>query len=525
MKAMKKLVNLLLTLSIALALAMPAMAGSGEGVSAASADYPDTADCTITIEMPYDIDLSVKNTYTLTRIFGATVIETDGAETHISYKLLDPSYLLPKGFIKLAGDYVGLEHPNDPLEMSSLEEYVDYLKEQHAPDIYTVIVQNGAVTGVQGAAITTEDLNDGTGAKITKVTVPVKSGFYYISTTTGSAVMVDSTNPNAKVEDKNSVPAVTKVITDAQYEGDDKDTIVEVGDQVYFSVTITVGKGAINYVLHDIMSDGLSYNGDLEIFVDGESVEPGEDTWELAEPPEPGDTLTVVFHKNYPEKTVITAHYSAAVISSQLYGDTGTNTVYVSYGSDEGGNKTAEDTVKVYNAKVTVSKVDGRNAPLSGAGFVLRNDNPGDFEGKYYTLHPADESHPKGPYIDWVADMEDAVLYVQSMTVNGQEVSGVEFSGLNAGVYTLIESKVPDGYNKADDKTFTVNKENIVYFDDKMKETEAPGRSLVLTIVNNAGTELPDTGGIGTTIFTVAGGALMLGAAVLFVAKKRSGGN
>lgn len=521
MKTMKKLSGLLLALAIALALTVPAMAGSGEEVSESSAAHPDTPQCTITIEMPYGINLFDENTYTytLTKIFDVTIIGTE-----VNYKLLKPideNHGLPTGFIPTAGDYVGYDGDPEP-DIPSL---VQYINDYTILPTYTITVHNGDVSGAEGAKLTHGDPNLGT---CPKITVPVEPGYYYIDTTTGSAVVVDSLTPyttDAKVTDKNSVPTVKKVITDDRYEGDDKDTMVQAGDTVYFSVTITVGKGTENYVLHDVMDDGLRYNGDMEVYIvdtDRNKVRAEEDTWELKDPPDAGDTLTVVFHENYPEGYEIVVNYSATVTIGQAYEDTAANTVYVSY--DE-NNKTAKDTVEVYTAKVTISKVDGNNAPLSGAGFVLRNDNPGDFEGMYYKLNPADESHGKGPYVTWIADMDDATIDVQSMTINGKEAYGVEFPGLDAGVYTLIENKVPEGYNKAGDKTFTISKENIVYSDANVEETESSGRELLLTVVNNAGTELPDTGGIGTTIFTVAGGALMLGAAVLFITKKRSSGD
>ena len=87
------------------------------------------------------------------------------------------------------------------------------------------------------------------------------------------------------------------------------------------------------------------------------------------------------------------------------------------------------------------------------------------------------------------------------------------FDGLEDGKYELIEVVAPEGYNLLTDST----------------EVTVPGKddqdNLVLTVTaeveNKSGSELPSTGGIGTTIFYVLGGLMVIGAAVILVSKKR----
>ena len=97
------------------------------------------------------------------------------------------------------------------------------------------------------------------------------------------------------------------------------------------------------------------------------------------------------------------------------------------------------------------------------------------------------------------------------------------FRGLGAGDYTLTESKTPAGYNTiapidftisfdAATKKFTTNNDTI---------TVGTDNKLAATIVNKAGVQLPETGGIGTTIFYTLGAVLVVGAGVLLVTKKR----
>jgi len=97
------------------------------------------------------------------------------------------------------------------------------------------------------------------------------------------------------------------------------------------------------------------------------------------------------------------------------------------------------------------------------------------------------------------------------------------FNGLNAGAYTITEIEAPDGYNLLDqpidftvtwngDNGFSVNtnnQNNLTY--------DANTKTFNIKIENNAGSVLPHTGGIGTSIFRVTGGILVIGAAVFLV--------
>ena len=70
----------------------------------------------------------------------------------------------------------------------------------------------------------------------------------------------------------------------------------------------------------------------------------------------------------------------------------------------------------------------------------------------------------------------------------------------------LPETKAPDGYNKLDDPI-------------PVKVDGA--NATLITVANHSGTELPSTGGVGTTMFYIFGGILVLAAVVLLVTKKR----
>ena len=100
--------------------------------------------------------------------------------------------------------------------------------------------------------------------------------------------------------------------------------------------------------------------------------------------------------------------------------------------------------------------------------------------------------------------------------VNGNIVA----HGLDADTYILTETKTKDGYNLLNDTITVVIKDNgeITYELTNSKD-DVPGSSI--TIKNNAGTELPSTGGMGTTVLYIAGVALALGAGITLVVRRR----
>ena len=112
--------------------------------------------------------------------------------------------------------------------------------------------------------------------------------------------------------------------------------------------------------------------------------------------------------------------------------------------------------------------------------------------------------------------------------------------GVKSGRYEITEFKAPDGYNKLTApviveaaKTGETSTHTIVYLDENgnitnettnVTEVKVDIETIAATavaVVNKAGTELPSTGGMGTTVFYVLGFALVMGAVVLLVTKKR----
>lgn len=361
-------------------------------------------------------------------------------------------------------------------------------------------------------------------------------------------------------------------------DGDKSDNaIAQVGSTVSYEAEILVGNGTKLIAFHDGMEEGLALDEDAitVTFYTGAGTDDdpysqattenptqyytiranqdgiwGTQADPSADDPDEGDTFTVDFtdalftlssggHKI----SRIVVSYSAVVTSDALATDPATNTAKVTYGDNH--SSTTEDSTNVYNATINVKKTDASGTTLAGAGFVLtRTVTVGETPTtQYYKFTPADAEAGTTATVTWVTDQaeatelmssDDGKLYpVKTTTTTTTDPDDPEkttttttkeadtskpaqaFSGLTDGTYTLVESTVPRGYNKAADTTVTIDGASV---------TEALSQGNLQRdqeIVNRTGSTLPSTGGIGTTVLYVVGGLLVVGAGVALVTKRK----
>ena len=451
MKNTKKLLALALVLVMLSALSATVFAANGS----------------ITITPPTGMPADATITYKIYKVFDAA-----GDGTNISYKLVSGKTTAPAGFtVDAAGNvsYSGTS-TGDSLTAADIAAIAAYVTDA---DLVAT------VTSVNGADAVASNL---------------PNGYYYISTTTGTVVTIDTTNPNATVNDKNEPPEVDKKITGASsYDENGKKALAQIGTEVEFTATVTVGVGQMNYVFKDTMTSGLTYvensitvtgipaAGYTVVTASGQNIQIDFDNTEIAK---------------LADGAEIVIKYKATITEVALDDDPENNTATISYG--ENSQYTSEPVeTKVYNAKFTVIKTDKEGTAMEGAGFVLKNA-----DGKYYKLD--------GSVVSWVDAEADATELITAKDATTGKAT-VSFTGLANGTYTLVEKTVPTGYNKAADYTFTVAEHDYT----------AANLQQEATVVNNPGTELPSTGGIGTTLFYAIGAILVLGAGVVLVTKRR----
>lgn len=291
-----------------------------------------------------------------------------------------------------------------------------------------------------------------------------------------------------------------------------------------------------SYTFTDTLSAGLTRNDDVKVYLVNKEQDRREITssFTISNVDEEKNTFTVSCTnvngiKGVTAASKIVVEYTARLNEKAVIGATGNpNKVDLTFSNNPNGDgtgKTPEDQVIVFTYKLVANKVDKDGHDLEGAGFTLYKFDKE--ANKYVAVGGENKGTDENPQTTF------------------------EFNRLDAGEYKLVETTVPAGYNKADDIEFTVEATYEATLDENgVKSTDAPtltgliikdatGKKIseeegaVFTVnltngsastdvVNVSGSILPSTGGIGTTIFYVIGGILMIGAGVLLVSKKRT---
>lgn len=411
------------------------------------------------------------------------------------------------------------------------EAWKSFVEGTDVKDIYMHTDEQGYVTWKEGAdvaafaklaqAYAADAKNKVTATKTQEATSPTVTftglnlGYYLLDSSLGTLCSLDTTNPTVTIKEKNAEPTNVKTVQEdstGNY-GDKNDA--DIGQTVNFQSTITAQAGAENYVFHDKMSTGLTYTGVTGVTLNGTSVEAkGNYTVKTSELTD-GCTFEVVFTKAFcdtlkaNDKIVIS--YTATLNEKAVVGTDGnSNESKVEYGESGKTTTTPPSTTTTYTWKVDVLKYaevtpEGSSAteekPLSGAVFILSKNNKGEApialisEGNnVYRVAKADETNT-----------------VTEITTDS--TGKFTIKGLDSDTYYLIEKTAPAGYNTLKEAVqVTIGKDGTVSYGTSTGEVK---------IENNTGTELPSTGGMGTTIFYVLGGVLMAGAFVLLVVRKR----
>ena len=321
------------------------------------------------------------------------------------------------------------------------------------------------------------------------------AGYYLITSTNGTLAMVDTTpaNPNPAVDEKNPNPTIDKeVMEDSTGTWGDSNS-AQIGDTVYFRTTVNLKHGAKNYVLHDKMGEELTLNADSITVV---GLTKGTDYTVVTTGLTDGCDFEVRFNQSYLDtiaasKTLV-VEYSAVLNEKAKVESSALNKTQLTWG-DKNGTTWDQTETKTYEfAVLKYAGTDSKKNPLAGAEFQLK-----DASGKVVKLIKVSNT------VYRVANGNEAGAVDSFTTVATDKIV---IKGVDLDKYTLVEIEAPEGYNKLKAPVeVTVNADN----------------ALVVDVPNNTGAELPSTGGIGTTIFYVVGGILVVGAAVVLTTRKR----
>ncbi len=336
---------------------------------------------------------------------------------------------------------------------------------------------------------------------------------------------------NTTITPKSDVPSFEKKVKDTNdTEGTTSDwqdsADYDIGDEVTFKLEGTVGQKYADYkqyyfAFHDVEESGLTFNAkSVKVYVDNTNITDRDVYTVKKDNLTDGCTFEVIFNnlKNIPEVKAgskIRVEYTSTLNENAELGNTGNlNKAKLEFSNnpnaDQNGTKgeTPWDNVIVFTYQAIVNKINATKQPLPGAEFTLAKK------------------------------LKDGST--QNITVvKSNNGTTFTFKGLDDGEYILTETTTPSGYNTIDPITFTVKADHTITWDGKnrtgvltsLNGTEASGKitftangdksELATDVVNKQGSLLPSTGGIGTTIFYVIGGILMVGAGVILVSRRR----
>ncbi|MCQ2534028.1 MAG: LPXTG cell wall anchor domain-containing protein [Clostridia bacterium] len=366
--------------------------------------------------------------------------------------------------------------------------------------------------------------------------VGTEYGYYYVTSNPGAAVSITSATPTATIMDKSDMPKWNpENPNDTTTENPPLGKLVsDTGDAGSYTTTSHSGIGVTEYFLisahcpayagtnkvksyyfTDTLGEGFTFNSDsVELYVDGSKVTTLPDGFTSF------DETTNVITFTYPvDKSVdLVIKYTATTDKDADYTNLNTAAMdwicvpcnpdgtpssseeidtgspdYTPTPNDPKFPPTPEDkTTTTYVYDFTLTKLDAANdSQLYGAKFAIFNGND---EIKVIVTKTDDDNNP-------------TEYRVAEATETGADLlaGSVKVFGLDIGSYTIKEVEAPAGYNVAADQTVNIDGENAAS----------------VTFRDSKGSTLPSTGGMGTTIFIVAGSVLMVGAFVGIITKKR----
>lgn len=450
-----------------------------------------------------------EQTYTIYKILDLESYspkEENGKETgNFAYKPSSEWESFIKGenvrdkYFTFEGEYVSWKENADPAEFAKLA--LDYAKTNSKAN-------QGSVTA------------SGTPVQFTGLGL----GYYLVDSSVGTLCSLDTTKPTVEIKEKNVVPSVDKKVSNSKTGTFDTSSTASIGDTVYFKTIITAQPGAQNYVLHDKMDAGLTFNEssvkailnknetkkDTELTATDYSVVTSnledtdpkctfhiEFTPKLCESLKADDTITVTYSATLNENAVIA-------------GEGNKNETWLKYGENNNLETTHPTTdTKTFEMHVFKFYKDKKNSDketgLADAVFTLSKKSDG--------------TEP----IKLTKTNENSNIYkvnnngtITDITTPGDGKFTIQ--GLGAGTYYLTEIKQPDGYNKlAKSVKVEIDVNGAITVDGKL----ITGVDKLVKVENKTGTVLPSTGGVGTTMIYLVGAVLVLGSGVVLATKRR----
>ena len=559
MKKMKKMIALLLTFTMVMAMGMSAMAAEG--------DYSITIDNTSNENVSingkqykaykvFDLTLGDATTegegddavttygayaYSIKNTDWAWATLTAGATTDTTTKVITTKY--------------GIKLTPSASDATLYSVDKGTMTDETARTFADDLAKAGLPTSADGT---------GTGNSSEKATISLSEPGYYAvygvvipkdpkanpAEEVVAALALTTTDPKAEVIPKVEIPSLDKKITGEHVlDEEGKAATAEVGKTVSFQLDSNVpdltGYSDYTFKITDTMTSGLTFTdpdgtATNDVVVKINNVDKTSDVTVNVS----GQTLTVTIPYSVLKAATkgqdITVTYSAVVNSNALTTDYEKNTANLEYSNNPTTtttNKTPDKEVYVIDVDINVDKVanSATGSKLDGAEFVVFKGatQPADTAEAWYKW---DATNNK---VTWVAKANADKFVTGTDGKFTPSVRGLEAEATGTA-YGLLETKAPEGYNTLDApvivtltaaysesetaKTATVTADGATVTNGTVTLSADQNTNQPLAtaqVINKSGTELPSTGGIGTTMFYVIGTVLVLGAAVLLISKRR----
>lgn len=514
-KTIQKLMAALLAVAMLCAMAIPAFATDGDATAAAAS----TGEGKITIN-----NAITGQTYTIYRILDLEYHKDTNSYRYTANEAWENFVRNQTGDLKLDENTGAVTwiNSNPKNNDTAIQKFANSAG-TYAKDHSVQAVKSITAKGKEG-----EHGNADNSTSITFENLPL--GWYLVVSDlvdvhNGALCSIDTTDPTVEIREKNSNSTLDKSIL----EGDQLLSVnnAGIGDVVNFQLDIVVKDGQPKgYVVHDKMSEGLTFNSNSVSVRHSDGNASGNLTTGYTLDTHPGDGCT--FEVKFDDGTLkpndmVTISYTATVNNKAVIAGSGnTNEAYLKYNNNSKTTVTHTTTTYVWGMGVRkFANLDNGDTDHALADAEFKLYKGADADKKYAAFSTATTVDGTSVYklTNWVTDAATATAVVTPASGN------IKLEGLDEGTYYLEETKAPVGYNKLTAPIIVVIKSTLPTAGGTASYTVtadgATTTDYTVRVENKAGTELPSTGGIGTTIFYVIGGGLMVAAIVLLVTKKR----
>ena len=321
-------------------------------------------------------------------------------------------------------------------------------------------------------------------------------GYYLVDSSVGALLHLTTTNPTATVNEKNTLnPNVDKNVLENSTGVYGKENDDMIGSTINYKSTITTGAGYGSYVLYDKMDKGLTFNVNSVVVKIGDDVVEANNY--VVKTNVTDYTFVIEFNDEFilkqPKNTNIDVYYTATLNKDAIIeGDGNKNETFLKYGNNITTDKKKTIT---YTYAFEIIKTNKEGVELTGAEFILLDK--------------------LGNEIKVILKDEETKTYrIATENEIGVNIKAgkATIEGLDKDSYKLKEVVSPEGYNKLTSPVeFSVNGKTNVTIIERTR----------VNVINYTGSELPETGGIGTKLFITSGLSLVLICGLVLVTKLR----